>query len=356
MIVPSSPTPATPDRPATATSAGGTRPGAGPAAGPGAGSGAGLGASRAGGGTHAPATAASVGGAGTLPVLGPGQTLEASVIRPANASTATGPASLAIRIVALAAPPAASGAGTLPDGALATLVAIGADGRPVIATGDALLRLDATTDLEPGTSLIVDSSLRPAGRTSVDAATLASAGGRQPAEAATATAGPFDVLAALCSAVWQACKAGGKGHEAPPAARQPSVRVPSISPTTRDPAQPGGVAATMEPLPVPASGPASLRLFIDEDRADASAMGRDGPGKGFVLAIRLSRLGLVELDARLDPGAKRCDITVRSEVPLPAAAHADLRTVFAAAGEVVGLRGVLGFARTPARPPATTGD
>ena len=101
----------------------------------------------------------------------------------------------------------------------------------------------------------------------------------------------------------------------------------------------------MEPLPVPASGPASLRLFIDEDRAEASAMGRGGPGKGFVLAIRLSRLGLVELDARLDPGAKRCDITVRSEAPLPSAVHADLRTLLVAAGEVVGLHGNLGFAR-----------
>ncbi len=326
MIVPSSPTPATPDRPASAASAGGTRPAA----------------NHGGGGTHAPAPAASGGGAGTLPALEPGQTLAATVIRPANASTAAGPASLAIRIVALVAPPPAPGTGTLPDGALATLVAIGADGRPVIATGDVLLRLDATTDLEPGTRLVVEPSLRPAGRTSADAATLASAGGRQPAEAAT---GPIGLLAALCSAVWQACKAGGKGHEALPAARQPSVRAPTISSTTRNPAQPSGVAATMEPLPVSASGPASLRLFIDEDRADASGKGSGGPGKGFVLAIRLSRLGLVELDARLDPGAKRCDITVRSEAPLPSAAHVDLRTLFCAAGEVVGFSGCLGFAR-----------
>ncbi len=292
----------------------------------------------------------STGQAGAWPLLQAGQTVAALPIRPpgdgAAAAAGAPPTALAVRVIALdtLGPGAALAS---PAAAAATIVAVGADGRPIIAAGDALLRLNAATALPAGARLVIAADARAATRLLPPASPRASLGAAVEPMSGDGEAGWRRLAGALC-ALFAPLATAVQAWRPRAAARPAPVMVASA-----EVARPDGADRPVDVLAGGGVGAVSLRLVIASDDEPPAGAGAAARPKGFVLSLRLSRLGRVELDARLDTAARRCDLVVRSETPLPPEARAELRTVFAAAGEVAGLGGVLGFAPVPGSPPAT---
>lgn len=67
----------------------------------------------------------------------------------------------------------------------------------------------------------------------------------------------------------------------------------------------------------------------------------------FVVDIRLSRLGRLQLDGLLPAGTERLDLLVRSETALPKDVRDRIRTIFAEARTAAGLQGSIGFRAAP---------
>lgn len=301
------------------------------------------------------------GGPARWPLLRAGATIAGVVLRPADAATASGPAAVRLRILAVPspAPTVAHSAAALPAqpaGLPATILAVGADGRPIIGVAGALVRLDAGTALPAGADLIVDLDVQRGVPPSASAAD-GSAGSTAATQRSSrpGLTGVLEPLLGFVGTLWQAVR--GRDRAAgtpavPPSAAAADTDLPEpTSPRAdgSDAAPPRPAAAAAEPRAAPAPDLAhdlaSLRLVIDPDEEPPAGRRTHPRGQGFALAVRLSRLGLVELEARIDPRARRCDLIVRTEAPLPEGAHAELRTLFAAASDVTGLAGALTFPR-----------
>ena len=296
-----------------------------------------------------------MGQAGAWPLLRAGESVAALPIRPPGDGGGA-PPPLVLRVIAVDA--LGSGAAPASPGTLAAtivavgadgrpIIAVGADGRPIIAAGDALLRLNAATALPAGARLVIAADARAATRLLPPASPRASLGAAVDALSGDGEAGWRRLAGALC-ALFAPLATAVRAWRPRAAARPAPVMVASA-----EVARPDGADRPVDVLAGGGVGAVSLRLVIASDDEPPAGAGAAARPKGFVLSLRLSRLGRVELDARLDTAARRCDLVVRSETPLPPEARAELRTVFAAAGEVAGLGGVLGFAPVPGSPPAT---
>jgi hypothetical protein len=309
---------------------------------------------------------APVDGSARWPVLRAGATIAGVVLRPAEAATASEPAAVQVRILAVPGPAPAvvhptAATTAQPAGLPATILALGADGRPIIGAAGTLVRLDAGTVLPAGADLIVDldvqrSLLSPDSSVdgSADAAAAAQTSSRP------GLTGVLTPLLGFFGMLWQAGRGRDRAAGTPDvpssaSAPDPSLDASPLQPTSPEAdetdaaaARPAEAAAESRATLAPdlAHDLASLRLVIDPDEAPPAVQRTRPRGQGFALAVRLSRLGLVELEARIDPRGRRCDLIVRTEAPLPGGAHAELRTLFAVAGDVTGRAGALAFART----------
>lgn len=318
-----------------------------------------------------PTSLLSTGQAGAWPMLQAGQTVAALPIRPPGdgaAAAGVPPTALAVRVIALDTLGPTLGPGAVlasPAAVAATIVAVGADGRPIIAVagdgrpiiaaGDALLRLNAATALPAGARLVIAADARVHAQAPPRRSPLASQReslGASLGAAVEPMSGNGEAgwrrLAGALAALFAPLATAVQAWRPRAAARPAPVMVAS-----GEVARPDGADRPVDVLAGGGVGPVSLRLVIAYDHEPPAGAGVAARPKGFVLSLRLSRLGRVELDARLDTAARRCDLVVRSETPLPPEARAELRTVFAAAGEVAGLGGVLGFAPVTGSPPAT---
>ncbi len=71
------------------------------------------------------------------------------------------------------------------------------------------------------------------------------------------------------------------------------------------------------------------------------------PGDRFVLDVRLSALGRVQLDGLYRPKRKRLDLIVRTERPFAPEARDEIRRILRSAGETTGLEGAVTFQANP---------
>lgn len=111
----------------------------------------------------------------------------------------------------------------------------------------------------------------------------------------------------------------------------------------------------------PAVSPSPLSLQWRErgEEARANALGRR-----FLINVRLTRLGALELDGLMNDSGDRFDLIVRSEAMLPPAVRSGVRQMFETALDILSARGGLAFkaegqhAPEPEpsdRPPSTAG-
>lgn len=87
--------------------------------------------------------------------------------------------------------------------------------------------------------------------------------------------------------------------------------------------------------------PVSLYVHrpVDEDGQG----GRRGGEQRFILDVRMSVLGRIQLDGLVQKDAKRFDLIVRSDRPLPAAMTRDIAGIFAECGQMTGIKGQVTF-------------
>lgn len=104
--------------------------------------------------------------------------------------------------------------------------------------------------------------------------------------------------------------------------------------------------------------PVSLYVHrpVDEDGQG----GRRGDEQRFILDVRMSVLGRIQLDGLVQKDTKRFDLIVRSAQPLPAVMTRDIAGIFAECGQMTGIKGQVTFQAgrpfvdlPPAGPPAT---
>ncbi|MCG8510306.1 MAG: hypothetical protein MI741_13840, partial [Rhodospirillales bacterium] len=88
-----------------------------------------------------------------------------------------------------------------------------------------------------------------------------------------------------------------------------------------------------------------LRLYLkpygEEEEED------ENKGVRFIIDVKLSRLGRVQLDGLVRDEQKRLDLIIRSEIPFEADMQNDIRTIFEDANEATGIKGGLTFQASP---------
>lgn len=89
-----------------------------------------------------------------------------------------------------------------------------------------------------------------------------------------------------------------------------------------------------------AATPLPLHLQWRERGEEARS---NGLGKRFVITVRLTRLGALELDGLMSDGGDRFDLIVRSEAVLPPSVRAGVRQMFETALGILAARGGLAF-------------
>jgi hypothetical protein len=96
--------------------------------------------------------------------------------------------------------------------------------------------------------------------------------------------------------------------------------------------------------------PEGTRMLRFSRRGGRKGETADGKPTGtrFVVDVRLSRLGRVQLDGLVPAESRRFELMVRTETPLPAEVRDGIRAVFAEATAIGGLGGALGFQASPA--------
>ena len=94
-------------------------------------------------------------------------------------------------------------------------------------------------------------------------------------------------------------------------------------------------------------GTRMLRFSRRGGRKGETADGKPA-GTRFVVDVRLSRLGRVQLDGLVPAESRRFELMVRTETPLPPEVRDGIRAVFAEATTIGGLGGALGFQASPA--------
>lgn len=90
----------------------------------------------------------------------------------------------------------------------------------------------------------------------------------------------------------------------------------------------------------PAVSPSPLHLEWRERGEDARA---NGLGRRFLINVRLTRLGALELDGLMSDSGDRFDLIVRSEAMLPPVVRSGVRQMFETALDILSARGGLAF-------------
>lgn len=109
-------------------------------------------------------------------------------------------------------------------------------------------------------------------------------------------------------------------------------------------------------IPIPFAtddGLETVRMMVrhrerDKDGGEDDGEGRDERTARFVLDVRLSRLGRLQLDGLVRNDGKRLELMVRTERPLASALRDEIRGIFAEAGALTGFGGSVGFRAAPA--------
>ncbi|MBC7950609.1 MAG: DNA polymerase III, partial [Rhodospirillaceae bacterium] len=103
-----------------------------------------------------------------------------------------------------------------------------------------------------------------------------------------------------------------------------------------------------------------IQLFVRATDEEAKRKGGSGNDERFVLDIKLSQLGRVQMDGLVRREDKLFDLIIRTDAPLPLEAKRDILGIFTNASELVGTKGTVVFqsgARWvdfPPAPPAPT--
>jgi hypothetical protein len=87
------------------------------------------------------------------------------------------------------------------------------------------------------------------------------------------------------------------------------------------------------------------RLFMRNHGGEDETKGTRG--LRFVVDVTLSRIGRLQLDGLVRAKGKRLDLIVRTESPMPARMHNDIRRIFEEANDLTGIAGGLSFQAAP---------
>ncbi|MBM3565819.1 MAG: hypothetical protein FJX42_06890 [Alphaproteobacteria bacterium] len=111
------------------------------------------------------------------------------------------------------------------------------------------------------------------------------------------------------------------------------------------------------------AGTAVEQIRLMTRRPPRDEPGRESDDSRFIVDVTLSRLGRIQLDGLVRKKSKRLDLIVRTAAPLPETMRADIRRLFAQAGEATGINGLLqfearanGFVETKPGPAAGYGE
>lgn len=122
---------------------------------------------------------------------------------------------------------------------------------------------------------------------------------------------------------------------------QPMERDDGTRPASRQESESGLVEWRQAWIALPpAVTPLPLHLHWRERGEEARS---NGLGRRFVISVRLTRLGALELDGLLSAGGDRFDLIVRSAAVLPPAVRAGVRQMFETALGILAARGGLAF-------------
>lgn len=86
-----------------------------------------------------------------------------------------------------------------------------------------------------------------------------------------------------------------------------------------------------------------IDLYIHRPAQDEEGGGKKGAEQRFILDVRMSVLGRIQLDGLVQKETKRFDLIVRTAEPLPAAMCRDIAGIFAEAGQLTGIKGQVSF-------------
>lgn len=86
-----------------------------------------------------------------------------------------------------------------------------------------------------------------------------------------------------------------------------------------------------------------IDLYIHRPAQDEEGSGKKGAEQRFILDVRMSVLGRIQLDGLVQKDIKRFDLIVRTAEPLPAAMCRDIAGIFAEAGQLTGIKGQVSF-------------
>lgn len=86
-----------------------------------------------------------------------------------------------------------------------------------------------------------------------------------------------------------------------------------------------------------------IDLYIHRPPNDDEGGGKKGAEQRFILDVRMSVLGRIQLDGLVQKDIKRFDLIVRTAEPLSAAMCRDIAGIFAEAGQLTGIKGQVSF-------------
>ncbi|EME71141.1 DNA polymerase III [Paramagnetospirillum caucaseum] len=85
-----------------------------------------------------------------------------------------------------------------------------------------------------------------------------------------------------------------------------------------------------------------INLYVHRPPEDEGG-GKKGSEQRFILDVRMSALGRIQLDGLVQKDTKRFDLIVRTAEPLPAAMCRDIAGIFAECGQLTGITGLVSF-------------
>ncbi|CUW37251.1 Conserved protein of unknown function [Magnetospirillum sp. XM-1] len=86
-----------------------------------------------------------------------------------------------------------------------------------------------------------------------------------------------------------------------------------------------------------------IDLYVHRPPDDEEGRGKQGSEQRFILDVRMSVLGRIQLDGLVQKDVKRFDLIVRTAQPLPAAMCRDISGIFAECGQLTGIKGQVSF-------------
>jgi hypothetical protein len=86
-----------------------------------------------------------------------------------------------------------------------------------------------------------------------------------------------------------------------------------------------------------------IDLYVHRPPNDEEGGGKKGSEQRFILDVRMSVLGRIQLDGLVQKDTQRFDLIVRTAEPLPAAMCRDIAGIFAECGQMTGIKGMVSF-------------